>query len=77
MLIHKSRRYVSRREALLDVLAAVALVGMFSALVGMFVYAVDRSIAERQWQSQCWAQEYLDGVELDCRDDEIEDALRR
>ncbi len=76
MLIHKSRRYILRREALLDVLAAVALVALFAVLVGMFVYAVDRSIAERQWQSQCWAQEYLDGVELDCRDDEIEEVLR-
>jgi hypothetical protein len=76
MLIHKSRRYISRREALLDVLAAVALVGMFSALVGMFVYAVDRSIADRQWQSQCWAREYLEGIELDCRDAEIEEVLR-
>jgi len=76
MLIHKSRRYILRREALLDVLASVALVSLFSALVGMFVYAVDRSIAEREWQSRCWAREYLDGVELDCRDDEIEEMLR-
>lgn len=76
MLIHKSRRYISRREALLDVLASVALVALFSVLVWMFFYAVDRSIAERQWQSRCWAQEYLDGVELDCRDAEIEEVLR-
>ena len=76
MLIHKSRRYVSRREALLDVLAAVALVSLFSVLVGMLLYAIDQSIAEREWQSRCWAQEYLDGVELDCRDDEIEEVLR-
>lgn len=76
MLIHKSRRYISRREALLDVLASVALVALFSVLVAMFIYAIDQSIAEREWQSRCWAQEYLDGVELDCRDDEIEAVLR-
>ena len=76
MLIHKSRRYVSRREALLDVLAAVALVALFSVLVGMLLYAIDQSIAERQWQSECWAREYLEGVDLDCRDDEIDEVLR-
>jgi hypothetical protein len=76
MLIHKSRRYVSRREALLDVLAAVALVSLFSVLVGMLLYAIDQSIAERQWQSECWAREYLEGVDLDCRDDEIDEVLR-
>ena len=76
MLIHKSRRYVSRREALLDVLAAVALVALFSVLVGMLLYAIDQSIAEREWQSECWAREYLEGVDLDCRDDEIDEVLR-